>query len=50
MLGGRPFYDMTYGMKVFTESGEAVAQLPREGVDAPPLEVLKDRLDGALGS
>ena len=25
-------------------------QLPREAVDAPSLEVLKARLDGALGS
>jgi len=25
-------------------------QLPREAVDAPPLEVLKTRLDGALGN
>ena len=29
---------------------EALAQLPREAVDAPSLEVLKDRLDGAHGS
>jgi len=27
-----------------------LAQLPREAVDAPSLEVLKARLDGALGS
>jgi len=27
-----------------------VAQLPREAVGAPSLEVLKARLDGALGS
>ncbi|KFO79066.1 hypothetical protein N303_02358, partial [Cuculus canorus] len=25
-------------------------RLPREAVDAPPLEVFKARLDGALGS
>jgi len=25
-------------------------RLPREGVDAPSLEVFKGRLDGALGS
>jgi len=30
--------------------GEAVALLPREAADAPPLEVLKVRLDGALSS
>jgi len=28
----------------------ALAQLPREAVGAPSLEVLKARLDGALGS
>ena len=27
-----------------------LAQLPREAVDAPSLEVLKARLDGTLGS
>ena len=35
---------------LYSESGEALAQLPREAVDAPFLEVLKARLDGALGS
>jgi len=30
--------------------GMAVAQVPREAVDAPSLELFKDRLDGALGS
>ena len=32
--------------KFFTHSGEAVAQLPREAVPPPSLEVLKGRLDG----
>ena len=32
------------------ESGEVLEQLPRKAVDAPSLEVLKARLDGALGS
>jgi len=32
------------------EGGEVLEQLPREGVDAPSLEVFKARLDGALGS
>jgi len=32
------------------EGGEALAQLPREAVGAPSLQVLKARLDGALGS
>ena len=35
---------------IYSEGGEAVAQLPREAVGAPSLEVLKARLDGALGS
>ena len=38
------------GGKFFTESGEVLAQLPREAVDAPSLEVFQTRLDGALGS
>lgn len=29
--------------------GEALAQLPREAVDTPSLEMLKASLDGALG-
>ena len=33
-----------------TEGSEALAQLPIEAVGAPSLEVLKARLDGALGS
>ena len=32
------------------EGSEALAQLPREAVGAPPLKALKARLDGALGS
>jgi len=32
------------------EGGEVLAQLPREAVDAPSLEVLKARLDEATGS
>jgi len=35
---------------LYSEGGEALAQLPRETVDALFLEVLKARLDGALGS
>ena len=35
---------------LYQESGEVLEQLPREGVDAPSLEVFKARLDGALGS
>jgi len=31
------------------EGGEALAQLPREAGGAPSLEVVRDRLDGALG-
>ena len=34
----------------FLLSGEVLEQLPRELADVPPLEVLKARLDGALGS
>ena len=34
----------------YTKAGEALAQLPREDVDAPSLEALRARLDGALGS
>ena len=34
----------------FSEGGKALALLPREVVDAPSLEVLTVRLDGALGS
>jgi len=36
--------------KFFTQSGAALAQLPREAVGAPSLELLKGRLDGALSS
>ena len=36
--------------KVFTQGGDALALLPREAVGVPYLEVLKARLDGALGS
>jgi len=32
-----------------TQGGEVLAQLPRQVVDAPSLEVLRARLDGALG-
>ena len=32
------------------ESGEALAQLPREAVDSPSLEAFMSRLDGALDS
>jgi len=32
------------------EVGEALAQLPREAVGAPSLEVSKAREEGALGS
>ena len=36
--------------KFFTERlGRCWNRLPREAVDAPPLEVFKTRLDGALG-
>ena len=35
---------------LYSEGGEAVAQLPREAVDTPSLEVFKARLHGALGS
>jgi len=35
---------------MYSEGSEALAQLPREVVGAPSLEVLKARLDGALGS
>ena len=37
------------GKFFYYESGEVLAQLPREVVDAPPLEAFKARLDGALG-
>jgi len=35
---------------LYSEGGETVAQLPREAVGAPSLEVFKVRLDGFLGS
>ena len=35
---------------LYRESGEVLAQLPREAVDAPSLEVLMPRLDGTLGN
>ena len=38
------------GEILYSENGEAVALLPREAVGASSLEVLKARLDGALGS
>ena len=34
----------------YSESDEALAQLPRKAVDVPSLEALKARLDGILGS
>lgn len=34
---------------IHNEDGEALAQLPREAVDTPSLEMLKASLDGALG-
>jgi len=38
-------------MVILSSGGsEALAQLPREAVGTPSLEVLKARLDGALGS
>jgi len=37
-------------VKFSTQSGEVLAQLPREAADAPSLEVFKAGLDGALGS
>lgn len=36
--------------KLFTQSGEALAQLPKEVVGVPSLEAFKARLDGALDS
>ena len=36
--------------KLFTQSGEALAQLPKEVVGVPSLEALKARLDRALDS
>ena len=40
-----------YWGKIFTEQVvRCWYRLPREAVDAPSLEVLKGRLDGALGS
>ena len=38
------------GEVLHREIGEVLAQLPREAVDAPSLEVLKTRLDEALGN
>ena len=35
---------------ILPESGEALALMPGEAVGTPSLEVLKARLDGALGS
>ena len=35
---------------LYSEVGEALAQLPWAAVGAPSLEVFKARLDGALGS
>ena len=34
----------------YSEGSEALAQLPKEAVDAPSLEMLKAGLDGVLGS
>ena len=33
-----------------TEGGDALNRLPKEAVDAPPLQAYKARLDVALGS
>ena len=42
---------MKYQGEVFhREGGEALAQLPKEAVGAPSLEVFKARLDGTLYS
>ena len=35
---------------LYRERGEVLAQLPREAVDAPSLDVLMPRLDGTLGN
>jgi len=35
---------------IYSEGGEALAQLPREGRDAPLQEAFKARMDGALGN
>ena len=37
-------------MILYSEGTEALAQLPREAVGAPSLELFKARLDRALGS
>jgi len=34
----------------YLEGSEALAQMPRAAVDAPSLEILKARLDGALNN
>jgi len=36
------------GKFFYYESGEVLAQLPREVVDDPSMEVFKARLDGAM--
>ena len=46
---GRLRFDVR-GKFFITESDEVLNRLPREVVDATSLEVLKARLDGALGS
>jgi len=43
-------YIRCQGEVLHRESGEALAQLPRETVEAPSLEVFKARLDGGLGN
>ena len=47
---GDLFYILLLFFFFYTKAGEALAQLPREDVDAPSLEALRARLDGALGS
>jgi len=48
LKGRRPRLDVR--RKFFTHGSGALAQLPREAVDVPSLEVFQAGLDGALGS
>jgi len=50
-VGQQPLLSTKVGNTISCpQHGEALALLPREAVDASSLQVLKARLDGALGS
>lgn len=41
---------ITWKKNLFCESDKTLEQVPREFVDAPSLELFKDRLDGTLSN